>query len=108
LYNTPAMLKHSPIIAVTEGEIDAITTQLCGIPAVGVAGASNWKPHFRLLFEGYRDVFVLADGDEAGMTFARGVAKELPNARIVPMPTGLDVNSLVLQQGPQALRDRIT
>jgi DNA primase len=108
LFNTPAMLKHSPIIAVTEGELDAVAAQeLCGIPAVGVAGATNWKPHYVPLFAGYRDVFILADGDEPGLQFANTVAKSLPNAKVVPMPSGLDVNSLVLQQGLEAVRDRI-
>ena len=107
LYNTLALLRESPVIAVTEGEIDAITTQLCGIPAVGVPGAKAWQPHFREPFLGYRDVFVLADGDEAGMSFAQSVAGTLPNARVIPMPPGEDVNSLVISKGRDALLERI-
>ena len=38
LYNTTALLKQSPRIAITEGEIDAITAEACGIPTVGVPG----------------------------------------------------------------------
>lgn len=107
LYNTVALLKHSPIAAITEGEIDAMTAQVCGIPAVGVPGATSWKPYFAEPFLGYRDVFILADGDEAGMQFAHHVAGELPNARIVPCPPGEDVNSLVISKGKQALLERI-
>lgn len=107
LYNTHALTKYSKDIAITEGEIDAVTAELAGVPAVGVPGAQMWKPYFRELFMGYRNVNILADGDEAGMEFARSVAKTLPNARIIPMPEGLDVNSLVTTQGKQALLERI-
>lgn len=107
LYNTLALLKQSPQIAITEGELDAITAQLCGIPAVGVAGVEAWKKHFREPFLGYRDVFVLADGDDAGSRFAHGVAKTLPNAKVIPCPPGEDVNSLVVRRGAQALIERL-
>lgn len=107
LYNTHALTRYSKDIAITEGEIDAITAELAGVPAVGVPGAQMWKPFFRELFMGYRNVNILADGDEAGLAFAQQVAKTLHNARIIPMPDGEDVNSLVLKQGKQALLDRI-
>jgi DNA primase len=107
LFNTLALLKQSPTIAITEGEIDAITAQVCGIPAVGVPGATSWQPHFREPFLGYREVFVLADGDEAGSKFANTVARTLPNAKVIPCPPGQDVNSLVLGSGPDALLERI-
>lgn len=107
LYNTVALTRPSPSIAITEGEIDAITSELVGIGCVGVPGAQAWQPHFREPFLGYRDVYVLADGDEAGQRFANAVAKSLPNARVIPMPPGEDVNSLVLKQGREALLERI-
>lgn len=107
LYNTHALTRYSKDMVITEGEIDAVTAELAGIPAVGVPGAQMWKPFFRELFMGYRNVNILADGDEAGMDFAKQVAKTLPNARIIPMPDGEDVNSLVLTQGKGALLERI-
>jgi DNA primase len=108
LYNTIALLQDSPSIAVTEGEIDAITAQVCGMPAVGVPGTQTWQTHYREPFLGYRDVFVLADGDEAGMLFANTVAASLPNAKVIPMPPGDDVNSLVFQHGKDAFLERIS
>ncbi|QFG04538.1 DNA primase [Mycobacterium phage Jeeves] len=107
LYNTNALTNYSRDMAITEGEIDAITAELAGIPTVGVPGAQMWKPHFRELFLGYRNVNILADGDEPGLEFAKQVAKTLPNARIIPMPDGEDVNSLVMTQGKDALLERI-
>lgn len=107
LYNTVALTKYSRDMAITEGELDAVTAELVGIPAVGVPGAQMWKKHFRELFLGYRNVNILADGDEAGLDFARSVAKTLPNARIIPMSDGMDVNSLVAMRGSEALLERL-
>ena len=108
LFNTMALLKDTANIAITEGEIDAITATVCGIPAVGVPGSQNWQPHFREPFLGYRNVYVLADGDDAGMAFATQVASSLPNGKIIPMPAGEDVNSLVNGKGKDELLERLT
>ena len=107
LFNTLALLKDSPSIAITEGELDAITAQMCGVPAVGVPGAQAWQPYFREPFLGYKDVFVLADGDDAGLQFGNTVAGSLPNAKLIPMPPGEDVSSLVQTKGADALIERI-
>ena len=107
LYNTVALTRYSRDMAITEGEIDAVTAELAGVPTVGVPGSQMWKPYFRELFLGYRNVNILADGDEPGLEFAKTVAKTLPNARIITMPTGSDVNELVNTQGKQALLERI-
>lgn len=107
LFNTLALLQDSSRAAITEGEIDAITAQLCDIPTVGVPGAQAWAKHFREPFLGYREVLILADGDEAGMEFANTVAKTLPNAKIIPCPPGQDINSLVCSEGRDAVLKRI-
>lgn len=108
MYNTPALLKPSPVVAITEGEIDAISAELSGIPCVGIPGAQSWQPYFREPFLGYRTVYVLADGDEAGHGFATTVAKSLPNARVIPMEPGTDVNDLLNNHGREALNERIS
>lgn len=108
LYNTVSLTRYSRDMAICEGEIDTITAELCGVPAIGLSGAKKWKPYMRELFLGYRNVNVLADGDDAGMEFAHAVASTLPNARIIPMPDGEDVNSLVKSQGKNALLERIS
>ncbi|ALA06784.1 DNA primase [Mycobacterium phage Chadwick] len=108
LYNTLSLIKHSPEVAITEGEIDCITAHLCGIPSVGVPGVQTWKPYMRELFLGYRDVYVFADGDPPGMDFAERVASSIPGAKVIPMPEGEDVNSVVMGQGGRAaLLERI-
>lgn len=107
LFNTLALLSNSVDVAITEGEIDTITAEMCGVPAVGVPGVKAWQPHFREPFLGYRNVFILADGDDAGMGFAETVAATLPNAKIIPSPAGMDVNSFVSENGPRALVERM-
>lgn len=107
LYNTAALVRDTINICLTEGEIDTITAEMCGFPAVGVPGAENWKPHFVEPFLGYNKVFVLADGDEPGMKFARKVCQSLPNGVIIPAPDREDVNSTVLKLGPGYYQERL-
>lgn len=107
MYNTTDLLVPGRTVCVTEGELDAITAHLCGMPTVGIPGAESWQKHFREPLLGYDCVYVLADGDEPGMRAATSVAGQLPNAKVIPMPPGEDVNSLVLREGKQALLDRI-
>lgn len=108
MYNTQDLVDAHDIIAICEGEIDTITAHLCGIPAVGIPGVQLWKKTFREPFLGYESVFIMADGDEPGMNFAKSLAKELPNGKIIPMPPGEDVNSFTLKNGKAALLERIT
>jgi DNA primase len=107
LYNTRALTLNTDRMVLTEGEADCITAELCGLPAVGVPGVQTWKPYYRELFLGYREVSILADGDEPGVLFANTVAKALPNARVIQMPQGQDVNSLVMKEGKQSLLTRL-
>lgn len=108
IYNTEVLtLDNIDEVAICEGEIDAITASICGIPAVGIAGVETWKSHFRDSFLGFEKVFILADGDEPGMRFATGVAEKLPNAVIIPCRDGEDVNSTVVKFGKKALIDKV-
>jgi DNA primase len=109
LFNPSALLQPGPYVAICEGEFDTMTAVQAGIPAVGAAGVSSWRPAFSRAFRGYRKVFILADSDDKGqgMAFGEKLADEIENAVIVPMPLGHDVNSFVLEQGPEALRERL-
>lgn len=104
LYNTPELNTNSEVIAICEGELDAVTVSLTGMPCVGVPGAASWQPFWAELFRGYKTVNVLADGDAPGEKLARTIAKQLPNARVIHLPEGEDANSIFNKEGEEALR----
>lgn len=97
LFNLRAVSEAGDIIGITEGEIDAITLDQAGLPAVGVCGADNWKKHHPRIFSGFRKVLIFGDGDDAGRRFANKVYESLTTDTVavrIPMPQGDDVNSL--------------
>lgn len=109
IFNTPALFQDSKYICVTEGEIDTITMSVKTVhPSIGIPGANNWKPHYAKILDDYETVIVLADGDNAGAEFAKKVAREVPATKIITLPEGEDVNSLITQQGKGWIDERIT
>lgn len=106
LYNTPALNLPTRDVGITEGEIDAISASICGLPTVGVPGAQSWKPLFAELFRGYRTVYVFTDGDAAGEQFGESVAASLVNNKVIPAPAGQDLNSILVDEGPAVLAER--
>ena len=108
IFNTPALFQDSKYICVTEGEIDTITMSVKTVhPSIGIPGANNWKPHYAKILDDYETVIVLADGDNAGAEFAKKVAREVPTTKIITLPEGEDVNSLITQQGKGWIDERI-
>lgn len=107
LYNTKDMIENEDEICVCEGELDAVTASVNGVPAVAAPGATTWQAKWNPLFLGYETVFVLADGDKAGLEFAEVVADNLPNVKIVPMLDGEDVNSMILKYGVDKVKGMI-
>lgn len=102
LYNTAALdiADQTGEIAIAEGELDTITANdLCGVPCVGVPGATQWtgNRHWHELFRGYQRVWVLADPDDAGENLALAILESLPAARLVKLPG--DVNETYLKTG---------
>lgn len=115
IFNTAAFFESEETIAITEGEMDCMTLAQAGIPAVGLPGATAWKSHFELLFEGYESVLICADNDDkemkngkhAGREFAARVSQKVPGPQVVLMPEGHDVNSFYAEFGREALRDHL-
>lgn len=99
LYNTNSLLRDTEEIAVIEGELNTIVSELCGVPAIGAPGADTWQPYMRLPLLGYKRVVVVAEGDDPGRRFANTVASTIPGALIVDLPEKHDANSLVLAEG---------
>ena len=104
-----------------EGEFDTIIAEdALGLPAVGIPGVQNWKPHYAKVFEGYARVLILADDDSSkheqrvaegkksknsGAEFSKLLCSKLDNAIPVKLPRDMDVSDLVLARGADALRD---
>lgn len=107
LYNVMSTFNAQDAIAVCEGEIDTITLNKCGIPAVGVPGVNNWKKHYTRILQDFETVYVFADGDQPGSDFAKNLARELSTVTVIQMPDGEDVNSVYCKGGPNAIRQRI-
>ena len=112
LFNVRAFHKSATAIAICEGELDTlIMDSVVDVPAVGVAGVEMWKDHFTRCFEGYENIFIMADndvkdnGENPGLRLANRIVDALPWARIIYLPAGEDLNSTVLKFGPDFVRD---
>jgi DNA primase len=103
LFNPYALYQNTDYLCITEGEIDCISAVQAGLPAVGLPGANTWKMYLSRLFLGYKEIFVLADDDDAGHMFGETVAKNVPNGRVIIMPHG-DVNGTLVATGEEGLR----
>lgn len=102
LYNVQALHNADTVVAVCEGELDALVATAAGLNAVGAPGANNWKPYYYRLFDDFERVIVLGDGDSAGREFANKLAGHMPNAIPRPMPKDEDVSSYVVKYGTDA------
>ncbi|GAA5081412.1 MULTISPECIES: toprim domain-containing protein [Nocardia] len=107
LYNTADLLVPSRFVVLAEGELDAIAAHRIGLPTTGFPGSNAWQPWFRDALLGYETALIPADGDKAGRKFAAATAKHLPNAKVIYLPEGEDVNSLILAEGPEAFKERL-
>jgi DNA primase len=114
LFNVSAFERADDYIVVTEGEIDAISLDSLGIPAVGVTGINSFKPHHARLFEGFARVIVFKDDDvpkpvpgrknEDGSPVMRIASDELVATlreyelpvSVVKAPGGKDVNDALV------------
>jgi DNA primase len=114
MYNVLALSTRTDTIAVCEGEFDAlIAHQMCGIGAVGISGVSNWKAHYPRMLKGFTNVLVVTDNDakddgsNPGQDLAARVLADIPRARNVLLPSGMDLNEFYLAEGADAVRDRL-
>jgi DNA primase len=102
VFNIRGIHQADSTISVTEGEFDAITLSMAGLPAVAIPGATGWRSHHRRMLAGFNRVFVWGDPDDAGADFVRKVTQSLRSAKGVRLRDG-DVNETYLAGGAEAL-----
>lgn len=107
LYGVMSLTLPQRTAYITEGEMDCLTLQQCGLAAVGVPGVKSWKSYWRLLFADFDVVNIIADGDEQGRDFSKGLAEKIEGSIVTRMPDGEDVNSMFITNGKDALLERI-
>ena len=115
LFNVMDLHRFSETIAICEGEIDTIiASSFIGIPAVGVAGVSQWKSWFPKLFESYSRILIFADNDvkedgrNPGQELAGRIKEDLNTATVVQLEPNLDVNDTYLIYCSGWFNDRIS
>ena len=88
-------------VAITEGEIDAMTLHQCGIPALSVnAGAGNhqWMDNDWERLDRLSEILIFFDSDEAGKAGAQEIVRRLglERCKLVNLPAK-DANDYLLQ-----------
>jgi hypothetical protein len=111
IYGVQSIAWATDWIVVTEGEIDALTWQQIGVPALAVPGAENWKDYWANLLEDFSRVYLAEDGDNAGKDLWIAMSEHIDqsNTMVVRMrmPDGEDTNSMYLKHGKDYLVGRI-
>lgn len=111
LYGVQSVASAGDWIVVTEGEVDALTWQQIGVPAIGVPGAENWKEHWANVFEDFSRVYLAEDGDSAGKDLWNAMTEHIDQSSTLvvrmKMPDGEDSNSMYLKSGKDYLLGRI-
>jgi len=114
MFNVKDLILDTDTMCICEGEVDTmVLSGLCGIPAVGVAGVTQWKEHFPIMFEGYKRIFVFADNDvkedgrNPGMELAKRIKEDLNNAIVINLPENKDVNDVYLREGVDWFKEKI-
>lgn len=109
-FNVRDLHEDTMQVHIAEGEIDTITlSKECDLPAVGVPGATNWKPWWKEVLDDFSHIYVFCDNDSAGSGLGRKLQKEL-GRRVILLEfeePGMDVNSAFVKYGRDYIRNMI-
>ena len=103
VFNVRSLVEAEDSIHVTEGELDAVTLEACGLYAVGIPGVDNMPTHFSRMLAGFSSITLWADSDKAGRALTNRFTKAVPSARTVLLPDAQDVNSIFATLGKEGL-----
>lgn len=88
LFNVQALSAPGDTLCLAEGEMDVVTLTALGLPAVGVPGATQWKPYMSRCLDGYRRVVLFYDDDDAGRGLVKSIRSKMPDVIPVAAPGG--------------------
>ena len=108
----------SKMLGITEGEINALSLHMMGLPAIATAGAQGWRSAWASRLIGLDRVLLFADGDKAGQEWAQRITDDLA-ALVgyyeaqqlcvhVRLPHKQDVNDLLQSGALRQLIDEVT
>lgn len=87
-------LTRKTAVIITEGELDTLVCWSAGIPAVSsTAGSSSFQEEWKELLSRY-EVYICFDNDEAGHKGAIKILDSLPDAKVIIVPSQLDVKDI--------------
>lgn len=92
-------------VVLCEGEIDTLTALSVGVKAVGVAGANSFFRPWAHLLDHTDRLIIAFDGDYAGRQAAAKLKSALNHATILELPDGLDLNDVMCNDGPNAVKE---
>lgn len=110
LYNARVLAEAGDVVAVVEGEFDALLATQDIIPAVGTPGVT-WLPHWPRCFASFDRVIVVGDNDvkedgsNPGLKHAKKVQASLPGSELILPPPGLDISEWINEHGAEAVRE---
>lgn len=116
LYNATAT--QNEVVAIAEGEFDALVLEQLGVHAVAIPGVNSWQREWRWLFRDCDLVLVLIDmavnddvdarkAEERARARITAQVNTVTSAEVVELPEGMDVTDLYLTD-PDRLRELLS
>jgi DNA primase len=107
LYGWDTLAKNPTSVVICEGEYDRLVLETHGFAAVtGTGGAGTFKPEWAEAIAKVPEVSICFDNDAPGQQGAERVAKLIPHAKIVSLPTEVgdagDVTDYFVRLGKSA------
>lgn len=91
-------------LVVVEAELDAVAVWAMGLPAVAIAGSTNWKDEWLEHFESVDEVILAGDADDPGVDAMLKVAEKVGafRCRMLEWPDGVKDAAEFLEKGGTA------
>ena len=87
------LIKESGVLVLVEGETDTIAAWRNGIYALGIAGASTFRPEWvnEYGLDQFNAVYIWHEKDEASYKLIEKISKVLPEAKVIQHPKYKDI-----------------